>query len=113
MKIKYYIIIFLLSSVISESITISATNEVNYYCNDGLYFIDIKVNYSLPFKGYYSFNLLLQTPENLSFKCLIENNNQTIHCISNLYLNNFNLSPLQKMKLQSSFPKVKGFIFNY
>jgi len=110
-KIIYFIfLIYRVSSILNR---INATHEPNYYCDNNLFFIDLKVDFALQFDNYYSFNLDLEFPDDVKFKCFIEYQNKTIRCSGNLNSNNFNFEINQLFQLPISFPKVKGFLWDY
>ena len=110
-KILYFI--FLIHKVSSILNKIRATHEPNYYCDNNIFFIDFEVDFDMPFDNYYSFNLVLEYPDDVKFKCFIEYQNKTIHCSSNLNSNNFNFEMNQIFQLPTSFPKVKGYLWDY
>ena len=108
-----YFFIFLFQKSFSSFIRINATNDIKFNCENGLFIIDFKVDFSSPLEDYYSFDLNLEFPDQLKFKCLIEYQNSTINCISNLNSNKCNLGNDQLIQFQNTFPKVKGIIWDY
>ena len=111
--IKIFYFIFLIHKASSILNKINATHEPNYYCDNNLFFIDLKVDFSTPIDNYYSFNLDLEYPADVKFKCLIDYQNKTIHCSANLNSNMFNFETNQLFQLPNQFPKVKGFLWDY
>ena len=113
MKIFYFIIFFLFHKILSNVISIIATKEVKTYCDYGLYVIEIKVIFSSPFENYYSFDLNIETPEQIKFKCFLFYKNSTIYCSANLDSNKFKIKRSEIIKLPNKFPIIKGFVFDY
>jgi hypothetical protein len=111
--IKLFYFIFLIHKVSSIINKIYATHEPNYYCDNNLFFIDLKVDFAMPFDTYYSFNLDLEYPDDVKFKCFIDYQNKTIHCSANLNSNKFNFEMNQVFQLPNQFPKVKGLLWDY
>ena len=110
----YYLIIFLFFHNISSSIIrITATNEIKSYCNDGLFNIDIKVIFSSQFNEYYSFNLNIDNPQPIKFKCFLSFKNSIIHCIANLNSNQIQVERSEIIQLPNKFPIIKGFVWDY
>ena len=113
MKIFYFIIFFLFHKILSDVIRIIATKEVKTYCDYGLYVIEIKVIFNSPFENYYSFDLNIETPEQIKFKCFLFYKNSTIYCSANLDSNKFKIKRTEIIKLPNKFPIIKGFVFDY
>ena len=113
MKLAYFITFFILRKIYSILIDITATNEVKSYCSNGLYIIDMKVNYYSPFKEYYSFILNIENPYLIKFKCFISYENKNIYCVANLNSNKIKIERTEILKLPNEFPRIKGFIFEY
>ena len=111
-KLIYFTFIFLIK-YISPIIRIKATNEVKSYCEEGLFFINIKVNYSEPFENYYTFNLTVEQPEHLKFKCFLSYQNNSIQCSLNLNSNKYAISRTEILKIPNKFPLIQGFIWDY
>ena len=108
-----YILIILIKFTLNEEITVTATNELSAECKDGLYFIEIKVNFSSPFNEYYSFPLSLLSPPELLLKCFFNYNNNAILCYGNLYENKFDLEMGEFIILPNTFPKLDNIIWDY
>ena len=113
MKVILFYFIFLIHKVSSIINKINATHEPNYYCDNNIFFIDLKVDFAMPFDTYYSFNLVLEYPDDVKFKCFIDYQNKTIHCSANLNSNKFNFEMNQVFQLPNQFPKVKGLLWDY
>ena len=111
--IKIFYFIFLIHKALSILNKINATHEPNYYCDNNLFFIDLKVDFAMPIDNYYSFSLDLEYPPDVKFKCFIEYQNKTIHCSANLNSNMFNFEMSQLFQLPNQFPKMKGFLWDY
>ena len=110
----FYFIIFLLLRKFSSRLTeIIATNQVKTFCDNGLYIIDIKVNFSSPLEEYYSFNLNIESPKFMIFKCFISFQNSAIHCVANLNSNKIKVERTETIKMPNEFPIIKGLIWDY
>ena len=114
LKIFYlflFFAIFKLSS--SNEIKVVATNKVITQCEDGLYKVEIIVNYSSPFEKYYSFILNLESPLELKLKCFISYQNSSIICFGNLNSNKFELEIGEFIKFPKVFPKLDNIVWDY
>ena len=114
-KSLYFICIYflLIKLSLNAEITVIATNELTVECKDGLYFIEIKVNFSSQFNEYYSFPLRLISPPELLLKCFFNYDNKVILCYGNLYANKFDLEIGEFIILPNEFPKLDNIIWDY
>ena len=114
-KLFYIIFIFLFQVKSSENdiITVISKNEISTICNEGLYFIDIKVNFSSPFDNYITFPLDLESPPYIKFKCIMTYQNSSILCFTNLYSNKFDLEIGEFIIFPSEFPKIESIEWDY
>ena len=80
MKLFYILFIFFLQVKSSENdiIKVISKNEIITSCDNGLFFIDIKVNFSSPFDNYITFPLDIVSPPDLKFKCIMTYQNSSI-----------------------------------
>ena len=113
MKFYYLIIFFLFHQISSNLITIKSKKEVKSFCDDGLYIIEIKVDFSSPFNNYYSFNLKFEDPFLILFKCFLSYSYSKIICSANLNSNKIKTSKTEILKFPNSFPIIKGFLWDY
>ena len=112
-KLIYFIFICFLKQILSSVIIVEATNEVITYCDNGFYFLDIKVNYSAPFDKIYNFYITLEDPLQLQFKCFMSNSNNFIKCSLNLNANQYFINRTEVVKMPNIFPTIKGIIWSY
>ena len=108
-----FLYFFILINSENTDITIYATNEIIAGCEDGYYYIEIKVQFSSEFDNYYSFVLNLDNPSELKLKCFIEYKNSSIICIGNLYSNDFDFEFGEFIEFPIKFPEVKGIKWDY
>ena len=108
-----FLYFFILINSENTDITIYATNEVIAGCENGYYYIEIKVQFSSEFDNYYSFVLNLDNPSELKLKCFIEYKNSSIICIGNLYSNDFDFEFGEFIEFPIKFPEVKGIKWDY
>ena len=114
LKNIFLFIFFCFIQVKSDNeITIYGTNEVISGCEGGFYLIELKVKFSSPFDKYYSFELELENPPEVKFKCFIHNKNSTIICIANLNSNDFDFEIGEFIEFPINFPDVKGIKWDY
>ena len=112
-RLIYFIIICLFKDMISSLVRVYATNEVTSSCDNGFYFLDIKVNYSIPFDKLYTFNLILENPQRLNFKCFMSYINGCIKCSLNLFSNQYDINRTEVIRMPNIFPRVKDFAWDY
>ena len=116
MKIYFYLLFVFFLRVKSSSynnITVIATNVISTHCDNGLYFIEIKVNFSSPFEDYYSFPLDLMNPPDLKLKCIMTYQNSSILCFGNLNSNKFDLEIGEFIAFPQKFPKIETIEWDY
>ena len=116
MKIFFYILFVFFLRVKSSSynnITVIATNVISTHCDNGLYFIEIKVNFSSPFEDYFSFPLDLINPPDLKLKCIMTYQNSSILCFGNLNSNKFDLEIGEFIAFPQKFPKIETIEWDY
>ena len=114
MKYLYLIIVFLLVHQISSSIIkIISKKEVKTYCDDGLYILELKVDFSSPFNNYYSFNLKFEDPVQILFKCFFSYSINKVICSANLNSNKYKSTKSEILKFPNSFPFIRGFLWDY
>ena len=114
LKNLFFFIFFFLILVKSDNeITIYGTNEVNSGCEAGFYLIELKVKFSYSFNEYYSFELELENPPELKFKCFIHNKKSSIICLANLNSNDFDFEVGEFIEFPINFPEVKGIKWDY
>jgi len=113
-KILYLFLFFvIIKSSSSNEIKILATNKVKAQCHNGLFKVEIIVNYSQFFDKYYSFILNLESPIELKLKCFISYQNNLIICFGNLNSNKFDLEIGEFIKFPKLFPKLENIIWDY
>ena len=108
-----FIIILVIKSSLNEEIIVTATNEVTTKCDNGLYFIEIKVYFSSSFSNYYTFPLSLLSPSELKLKCSFTYEKKSILCIGNLNSNKFDLEMGEFIILPQKFPKLENINWDY
>ena len=114
LKIFYLFLFFaIFKPSSSNEIKVVATNKVITQCEDGLYKVEIIVNYSSPFEKYYSFILNLESPLELKLKCFISYQNSSIICLGNLNSNKFDLEIGEFIKFPKVFPKLENIVWDY
>lgn len=114
LKIFYlYLFFVIIKSSSSNEIKVVATNKVITQCENGLYKVEIIVNYSSPFDKYYSFILNLESPLELKLKCFISYQNSSIICFGNLNSNKFDLEIGEFIKFPKVFPKLENIVWDY
>ena len=114
LKIFYlYLFFFIIKSSLCNEIKVVATNKVITQCQNGLYKVEIIVNYSSPFDKYYSFILNLESPLELKLKCFISYQNSSIICFGNLNSNKFDLEIGEFIKFPKVFPKLENIVWDY
>ena len=114
LKIFYLFLFFaIFKPSSSNEIKVVATNKVITQCEDGLYKVEINVNYSSPFEKYYSFILNLESPLELKLKCFISYQNSSIICFGNLNSNKFELEIGEFIKFPKVFPKLDNIVWDY
>ena len=84
-KQPYLLICFFLFCIFIESVNctvlVKAGNNIKYNCENNIYYIKIDVIFSQkPPEEVYFFTLNLASPENLSFKCMLEYSKSQIYC---------------------------------
>ena len=113
-KKLFLFLFFIFIQIKSESeITIYATDEVFAGCEGGFYLIDLQVKFSSSFDKYYTFELELENPYELKFKCFIHYKNSSITCLGNLYSNDFDIELGEFIEFPINFPNVKGIKWDY
>ena len=112
-KKLFLFLFFFFVQINSEDITIYATDEVIAGCEGGFYLIDLQVKFSSPFDGYYTFQLELENPYELKFKCFIYYKNSSIICLGNLNSNDFDVELVEFIEFPINFPDVKGIKWDY
>ena len=113
-KSFYFIIAFIqIKLILNEKIRVFATNKVSTKCENGLYFIEIKVSFSSSSNKYYSFPLELISPIELELKCSFDFQNESIFCFSNLDSNKFELEIGEFIIFPTSFPNLEDIEFDY
>ena len=112
-KKLFLFLFFFFVQIKSEDITIYATDEVIAGCEGGFYLIDLQVKFSSPFDGYYTFQLELENPYELKFKCFIYYKNSSIICLGNLNSNDFDVELGEFIEFPINFPDVKGIKWDY
>ena len=115
---KFYFLVFLffiqINPIFSNDVTIYATNDIYVDCEEGLYSIELIVKFSSePQNKYISFPLTLESPYELKLKCLINYQNSSIICITNLNSNSFDLELGEFIEFPILFPEVEGIIWDY
>ena len=115
LKLFYFFCIFFIQikSTINKEIVVTATNDVIIKCEEGLYYIQINVNFSSSFNEYYSFPLQLENPPELKLKCIMSYQNKSILCFANLNSNKFYLEIGEFLKLPQNFPKIENIVWDY
>ena len=114
LKIFFIHIIFIqIKLSLNEEINISATNEVTTKCNNGLYFVQIKAEFSSSFDKFYSFPLSLESPPEIKLKCFLAYQNKSIICFANLNSNKFELEIGEFIKIPQNFPKIENINWDY
>ena len=114
LKILYLFLFFIIiKSSSSNEIKVVATNKIIAQCENGLYKVEIIVNYSSSFEKYYSFILNLESPLELKLKCFISYQNSSIICFRNLNSNKFDLEIGEFIKFPKVFPKLENFVWDY
>ena len=112
-KKLFLFLFFFFVQIKSEDITIYATDEVIAGCEGGFYLIDLQVKFSSPFDGYYTFQLELENPYELKFKCFIYYKNSSIICLGNLNSNDFDVELGEFIEFPINFPDVEGIKWDY
>ena len=84
-KQPYLLICFILLYIIIEStnctVLVKAGNNIKHNCENNIYYIKIDVLFSeKPPEEVYFFTLNLASPENLSFKCMLDYSKSQIYC---------------------------------
>ena len=75
----FIILCFIPSSL--STVLIKVGNNINYSCENNIYYISIDVIFSeKPKKEIYPFTLNLASPENLNFKCTLDYSKSQIYC---------------------------------
>ena len=116
MSIQFYLLLIIYVGIKSSSysnIKVIATNVISNLCDNGLYYIDIKVNFSSSFDNYFSFPLDLVNPPDLKLKCIMSYQNSTIHCIGNLNSNKLDLESGEIIIFPQKFPKLEIIDWDY
>ena len=112
----YYILFFIffhIKLISNTEIKVIATNQVFVECENGLYFVNLKVNFTSSFDKYYSFALNLESPLELKLKCLMIYENETILCFGNLNSNKFDLEIGEFIQFPKFFPKIEDITWDY
>ena len=111
----YFLFIFLIQikSTLNEEIVVTAKNHGLVKCEQGLYFIEMNVDFSSPFEEYYTFPLHLENPPEIKLKCIMSYQNKSILCFANLNSNKFYLEIGEFLKLPQKFPKLENIIWDY
>ena len=113
-KKLFLLLFFFYAQIKSENeITIFGTNDVFAGCEEGFYQIELKVKFSSPFDKVYSFELELENPTELKFKCFIHYKNSSISCLGNLKSNDFDVEMVELIEFPVNFPYVEGIKWDY
>ena len=112
-KLFLFLLFFFVKIKTENEITIFATNNVFAGCEEGFYLIELQVKFSSPFDNFYSFELVLENPIELKFKCFIHNKNSSISCLGNLKSNDFEVEIVEFIEFPINFPDVEGIKWDY
>ena len=108
-----FIILHTLPAYKADQVIIRAKNFINYFCQDNIYYIQIKVDFSSSIDHYIFFNLDMVKPNNLQFKCLISYQDKSINCFSVLYHSEINISYNTELEFPYFFPEIDEIEWDY
>ena len=77
----YLILLYFIIESVNCTVLVKAGNNIKYNCENNIYYINIDVLFSeKPKEEVYFFTLNLASPENLSFKCMLDYSKSQIYC---------------------------------
>ena len=76
-----FFLFYIFIDLVNCTVLVKAGNNIKYNCENNIYYIKIDVIFSQkPPEEVYFFTLNLASPENLSFKCMLEYSKSQIYC---------------------------------